>query len=118
MQNYVDSLFVSYIKVTAREEIDMKLIPQTDPALLCDVLFMKCNRGDADAETFKRVACFEFDHKLNSTIKGAAHTMRQLVNNRRDPDSRHVAVVNFLSDLEAVIAGDRNGWIAPHERAA
>jgi hypothetical protein len=89
------------------------LHPQVKPVLLRDVLRMKRNRGDADAEQFKQIACYQFACRLNETIGGAAWAMRQWIG-RADKlgwGDRKVATHSaFLADLDAVLAGDLTGW--------
>lgn len=100
-----------------------RLLPKTEPTLLRDVLFMKRSRGDADADQFKTVAR-EFASWLDATIGGAAWAMRQWIERQEAggayvPGTRSLAARKaFLADLDAVIAGDRAGWVPPHERAA
>lgn len=95
------------------------LLPNTKPELLRDVLRMKRNRGDADADQLKRVAR-EFGSGLNATISGAAWAMRQWAAKQATGGpvfltySTAAERVAFLADLDAVLAGDVAGWdIAP-----
>lgn len=94
----------------------MRLIPQAAPFFLCDVLFMKRNRGDADADQFSKFSRAQFAYGLNASIKGASRTARRLIKTNYFLSSEKEASASFLRDVDAVIAGDREGWIAPHER--
>jgi hypothetical protein len=86
------------------------LLPQSHPELLSDVLRMKRNRGDADADQFKAVACREFAVKLNASVGGARNAMEQwLRKGVLKPTSDRLA---FMADLDAVLSGDRRGWTA------
>lgn len=91
------------------------LLPSTKPDLLRDVLRMKRNRGDADADQFKRVAR-EFGSGLNATISGAAWAMRQWAAKQAAGGpvfltySTAAERAAFLGDLDAVMAGDLRGW--------
>lgn len=49
----------------------LKLLPATKPELLRDVLRMKRERGDADADAFKKAVINDFGSGLNATIGGA-----------------------------------------------
>lgn len=83
------------------------------PAFLRDVLRMKRNRGDADADQFKAVACYDFAVKLNATIDGAAWAMRQWIAKSEKlgwSETKKAQREAFLADLDAVLAGDLTGW--------
>lgn len=89
------------------------LAPQLVPAFLRDVLRMKRNRGDNDAEQFKQIATFEFASRLDATISGAAWAMRQWVAKAEKlgwSDDKVARCSAFLADLDAVLAGDMRGW--------
>lgn len=88
------------------------LLPKAEPTLLRDVLRMKRNRGDADADVFKLIAINEFGSGLNATISGAAWAVRQWIAKRSDwiGEAQHARREAFLADLDAVIAGDLTGW--------
>lgn len=85
----------------------MHLQPKTKPTLLRDALRMKRERGDADADSFKRVAIEDFANKLNATIEGAEWAMAQWVAKRtNNPGPRYQAMREaFLADLRAILAG-------------
>lgn len=88
------------------------LAPKLFPTLLRDVLRMKRNRGDHDAEAFKLTATTEFASGLNATISGAGRAMGQWAASRPEwvSDARQARRMAFLSDLEAVQSGDMRGW--------
>lgn len=89
------------------------LLPQVKPFFLRDVLRMKRNRGDADADLFKAVAVDLFASRLDATIGGAANAMRQWLAkaDRLGWNERQVnRCTAFLADLDAVLAGDMRGW--------
>lgn len=84
------------------------LVAATKPALLRDVLRMKRNRGDADADQFKAVALDDFAVRLDASVAGARNAMEQWLRKGAltDTDARRA----FLADLDAVLAGDMCGW--------
>lgn len=92
------------------------LLPQVKPIFLRDVLRMKRNRGDADADLFKAVAVDLFASRLDATISGAAWAMRQWIEKGAVPDT--AARRAFLADLDAVLAGDMRGWDITKAEAA
>ena len=49
----------------------LKLLPKTKPTLLRDALRMKRERGDVNADDFKKVVINDFAVGLNATIGGA-----------------------------------------------
>ena len=97
------------------------LLRQVKPELLRDVLRMKRNRGDADADQFKQIAINEFAFRLNATVSGAAWAMRQWVAKAEKlgwDDDKVQRCMAFLGDLDTVLAGDMRGWdIATAEAA-
>lgn len=94
------------------------LVPQLDPLLLRDVLRMKRNRGDADADQFKAVAREALGNGIDSTISGAARTVRAIIAQGGYPAAKVDAYAALLADIEAVLAGDRAGWDIAIARAA
>lgn len=99
-----------------RDGMISALVPSTTkagPTLIRDVLRMKRNRGDADADQFKALALYQFASGLNASISGASWAMRQwLVKaDKLGWSDRKVARSEaFLADLDAVLAGDMRGW--------
>lgn len=93
-----------------------RLLPATKPELLRDVLRMKRNRADADADQFKAVACADFAVKLNASVGGARNAMEQWLRKGalHDTPARRA----FLADLDAVLAGDLRGWDIAKAEAA
>lgn len=97
------------------------LLSQVKPFFLRDVLRMKRNRGDADADLFKAVAVDLFASRLDATVSGAAWAMRQWVpkaNQLGWSDDKVARCTEFLADLDAVLAGDMRGWDIATGRAA
>ena len=93
-----------------------RLLPATKPELLRDVLRMKRNRGDADADQFKAVVCADFAVRLNASVGGARNAMEQWLRKGALPDTP--ARRAFLVDLNAVLAGDLRGWDIAKAEAA
>lgn len=89
------------------------LLPQSEPVFLRDALRMKRNRGDADADLFKAIACDQYASRLNATISGAANAMRQWLD-KADKlgwgEAKQARNAAFLADLERILSGDRDGW--------
>lgn len=98
-----------------------QLLPQVKPYFLRDVLRMKRNRGDVDADRFKAVAVDLFASRLDATVSGAAWAMRQWIA-KADRlgwgDAKVARCEAFLADLDAVLAGDMRGWDIATGRAA
>lgn len=86
--------------------IENRLLPQTHPDLLRDVLVMKRNRGDIDVADFREV-CRDFGSGIDATIEGAARAMRRWTMHRPTWLSveQHKRRQRFLADLDAVLNG-------------
>lgn len=97
----------------ARDGIIAALTPAPHTALtLRHVLAAKRARGDLDAERFRLIATFDFAHRLEATVEGAAWAMRQWIAKADRlgwSEGKKAERVAFLADLDAVLAGDLTG---------
>lgn len=86
----------------------LKLLPATKPTLLRDALRMKRERGDADADAFKKAVIEDFGSGLNATIGGAIWAYPQWIK-KADKIGWNAAKVEsrkrILADLQAIVAG-------------
>ena len=86
----------------------LKLLPATKPQFLRDALRMKRERGDDDAEAFKRAVIEDFGAGLNATIGGAIWAYPQWIK-KADKIGWNGAKVEsrkrILADLQAIVAG-------------
>lgn len=86
----------------------LKLLPATKPTLLRDALRMKRERGDADADAFKKAVIDDFGAGLNATIGGAiwAYTCWLKKADKIGWSSAKVeSRKSILADLQTIVAG-------------
>lgn len=86
----------------------LKLLPNTKPTLLRDALRMKRERGDADADVFKKAVIDDFGSGLNATIGGAIWAYGQWIAKAGKLGWSAAKVESrrrVLADLQSIVAG-------------
>lgn len=86
----------------------LKLLPNANPTLLRDALRMKRERGDADADAFKKAVINDFGAGLNATIGGAIWAYPQWLKKSDKlgwSASKVESRKRILAELQLIVAG-------------